>query len=319
MGTSATLAARSTGSTRISDAWPALPLDGWQETYSTLHRWTQIVGKTRLALAPVQNHWWHVPLYITARGLGTSLLPYEDRSFEVEFDFVDHLLVVRTSDGLVRTLPLVSQTVAEFYLEYQSLLRSLAIAVRIWEKPVELEDAAPFSEDRRHAAYDPEAAQRCWHILARTDRVLKQFRGDFIGKCSPSHVWWGAFDIACTRFSGRRGPVHPGGVPYLADRVVREAYSHECISAGWWPGTVGGPVADPAFYAYAYPEPPGCSVAAVGPTGAHYHEGLGEWILPYDVMRAARSPDDALLTFLRSTYAAAAELGGWDRGALERQ
>jgi hypothetical protein len=301
------------------DAWPPLPLDGWQETYATLHRWTQMVGKTRLALAPLQNHWWQVPLYVTARGLGTSLMPYQTRGIEVELDFIDHLLVVRTSDGSGRTIPLVPRSVAEFHLEYQSLLRSLAIDVEIWPVPVELGDATPFPTDRHHASYDGDAAQRCWRIIAQTDRVLKEFRGEFIGKCSPSHLWWGAFDIACTRFSGRRAPVHPGGVPNLADSVVREAYSHECFSAGWWPGTEGGPVASPSFYSYAYPEPSGYRTAAVGPTGAYYHDALGEWILPYEVVRTSSNPDDALLEFLRSSYAAAASLAGWDRAALERR
>jgi hypothetical protein len=215
-----------TASVRPADAWPALPLEDWRETYATVHRWTQIVGKTRLALAPPENHWWQVPLYVTARGLGTSVIPYEDRGFEVEFDFVDHMLVVRSSDGFVRTLPLVSQSVAEFCLEYHALLRSLGIELAIWPVPVELADATPFLEDWRHASYDADAAQRCWRIIAQTARVLKQFRGEFIGKCSPVHLWWGAFDIACTRFSGRRAPTHPGGVPNLADSVVREAYSH---------------------------------------------------------------------------------------------
>jgi hypothetical protein len=308
-----------TSSAPSAQAWPALPLGAWRETYATLHRWTQIIGKTRLALAPPQNHWWQVPLYVTARGLATSVIPYEHRSFEIEFDFLDHSLVVRTSDGPVRALPLISQSVAEFYLDYQSLLRSLGISVEIWPVPVELEDATPFAADRHHASYDADAAERFWRVIVQVDRVLKQFRGDFIGKCSPAHVWWGAFDIACTRFSGRRAPVHPGGAPHLTDGVVREAYSHECISAGWWPGTEGGPVAEPAFYAYAYPEPPGYSFAAVGPDGAHYDDALREWILPYDVVRTASNPDEALLGFLQSTYAEAADRGGWDRGALERR
>jgi hypothetical protein len=306
------------GTSTRAGGWPALPLDGWRDTYATLHRWTQIVGKTRLALAPPQNHWWQVPLYVTARGLGTSPIPYEDRSFEVELDFVGHLLVVRTSDGFVGTLPLMPQSVAEFYLAYESLLHSLAIEPRIWPVPVELAEPVPFADDHEHASYDADAAQRCWRILAQTDRVLKEFRGEFIGKCSPPHVWWGAFDIACTRFSGRRAPVHPGGVPNLADRVVREAYSHECMSAGWWPGTEGGPVADPSFYAYAYPEPAGYPTAAVGPAGAYYHQELREWVLPYDAVRSADDPGDVLLEFLRSSYATAADLGGWDRAALER-
>jgi hypothetical protein len=303
---------------RAAGAWPHLGLHEWQATYETLHRWVQIVGKTRLALAPMQNHWWQVPLYVTARGLGTSTIPYRDLEFEVDFDFLDHELIVRTTDGAVQTLPLVPRSVAEFYVEYRSLLHSLGIEARIWPVPVEMADVTPFTADDVHASYDPDAAQRCWRILARTDRVLKAFRGRFLGKCSPSHVWWGAFDIACTRFSGRRAPVHPGGALNVGDHVMREGYSHECISAGWWPGTPGAPIAEPAFYAYAYPEPPGCAEASVGPAGAHFHEGMREWVLPYDAVRASADPDSAVLEFLESTYAAAAELGNWDRGALER-
>jgi hypothetical protein len=241
-----------------------------------------------------------------------------DLDFEIELDFLDHMLVVRTSEGAVRTLPLVPQSVAEFYLGYRSLLRSLDIEAKIWPVPVEMADAMTFTTDDVHASYDPDAAQRCWRILAQTDRVLKRFRGRFVGKCSPSHVWWGAFDIACTRFSGRRAPPHPGGIPNVADYVMREAYSHECISAGWWPGTTGSPVAEPAFHAYAYPEPPGCPEASIGPSGAHYHQGMREWILPYEVVRNSSDPDASLLEFLESTYTAAADLAGWERAALER-
>ncbi len=305
-------------SVRAAESWPRLPLDEWRATYETLHRWMQIVGKTRLALAPMQNHWWNVPLYVTARGLGTSIIPYRETDFEIELDFLDHMLVVRTSEGAIRTLPLQTQSVAEFYLEYRSLLRSLGIEVKIWPVPVEMADALPFTTDDVHATYDADAAQRCWRILAQTDRVLKEFRGRFVGKCSPSHVWWGAFDIACTRFSGRRAPPHPGGAPNVADYVMREGYSHECISAGWWPGTPGAPVAEAAFYAYAYPEPPGCPEASIGRSGAHYHQGMREWILPYRVVRESSDPDASLLEFLESTYAAAASLGEWDRATLER-
>jgi hypothetical protein len=303
---------------RAADAWPRLPLEDWQATYETLHRWLQIVGKTRLALAPMQNHWWQIPLYVTARGLGTSPIPYRDADFELEFDFIDHMLVVRTSGGAIRTLPLVPQSVADFYLEYRSLLHSLDIEARIWPVPVEMADATPFAADDVHASYDPDAAQRCWRVLLQADRVLKSFRGRFLGKCSPVHFWWGSFDLACTRFSGRRAPRHPGGIPNCPDYVAVEAYSHECMSAGWWPGTPGGPVAEPAFYAYAYPEPPGSPEASIGPRGAHYHTGVREWILPYDVVRESADPDASLLEFLESTYAAAAGLGGWDRAALER-
>jgi hypothetical protein len=299
-------------------AWPRLPLEDWRATYETLHRWLQIVGKTRLALTPMQNHWWQTPLYVTARGLGTSPIPYRDVEFEIEFDFLDHMLVARTSDGAIRTLPLQAQSVADFYLEYRSLLRSLDIEARIWPVPVEIADATPFADDDVHAAYDPDAAQRCWRVLLQADRVLKAFRGRFLGKCSPVHFWWGSFDLACTRFSGRPAPRHPGGVPNCPDYVMVEAYSHECSSAGWWPGTPGSPVAEPAFYAYVYPEPRGAPEASIGPSGAHYHTGMHEWILPYDVVRESADPDASLLEFLESTYVAAAGLGGWDRAALER-
>jgi hypothetical protein len=298
--------------------WPQLARGEWQDTYATLHRWTQIVGKTRLALAPMQNHWWQVTLYLTARGLGTSPMPYRGRSVEIELDFVDHLLIARTSEGVTRTLPLVPQSVADFYREYVAMLRSLGIQPKIWPVPSELADATPFTDDRIHASYDADAAQRCWRILAQTDRVLKEFRGRFIGKCSPSHFWWGGFDLACTRFSGRRAPPHPGGIPNMPDYVTREAYSHECCSAGWWAGSLGGPVEEPAFYAYAYPEPAGCPEAPVRPASARYDRTMREWILPYEALRTARDPDLALLEFLQSTYDVVADLGAWDRAALER-
>jgi uncharacterized protein DUF5996 len=302
--------------TGVAAAWPRLPLDDWQPTYATLQLWTQIVGKTRLRLSPMQNHWWHCTLYVTSRGLGTSPIPYGDRTFEIEFDFIDHQLVVRTSDGETRTLPLVPQSVADFYAEYLALLRSLGFEVRINSRPNEMAEAIPFAEDRVHAAYDGDAAQRSWRVLADADRVLKEFRGRFVGKCSPVHFWWGGFDIACTRFSGRPAPPHPGGIPNLPDYVAREAYSHECISAGWWPG--GGPISEAAFYAYAYPEPPGCPDAVVRPAAARYDRTMREWILPYDAVREVPNPDAALMEFLQSTYEAAAGLGAWDRAALER-
>lgn len=266
----------------------------------------------------MQNHWWQVTLYLSARGLTTSPIPYANRYFEVEFDFVDHSLVVRASDGNIRTLALAPRSVADFYDEYIALLRSLDIELRIWPVPTEMSDTLPFTEDHEHAAYDGDAAQRCWRILFQIDRVVKQFRGRFIGKCSPSHFWWGGFDLSCTRFSGRRAPQHPGGIPNLADWVTREAYSHECISAGWWPGSIGGAVVEPAFYAYAYPEPPGCPEAQIEPAAAEYHMGMREWIMPYEAVRTAADPDRELLKFLESTYATAADLGGWDRAELER-
>ncbi len=298
-------------------AWPPLPLEGWQDTFATLHLWTQMVGKTRLALSPMENHWWQVALYVTPRGLTTSPIPHGRRTFEVSFDFVDHVLAARTSDGDTRTLPLAARPVADFYRDYVALLGSLGIALSIRPVPSEIADPIPFADDRVHAAYDPDAANRCWRVLVQTDRVLKRFRGRFLGKCSPVHFWWGAFDLACTRFSGRPAPRHPGGVPNLPDYVAVEGYSHECISAGWWPG--GGPLAGPAFYAYAYPEPPGCPQAEIRPAGAYYHPELHEWILPYDAVREAADPDAVLLAFLQSTYETAAELGNWDRAALERR
>jgi hypothetical protein len=300
----------------VQEAWPALPLDEWKPTFETLHRWTQIVGKTRLALAPLQNHWWNVTLYLTARGLSTSPIPYDTRAFEIEFDFIEHQLVVRTSDGDARSIPLVAESVADFYQGYRDLLRTLDVDVSIRPVPTEMGDVMPFDEDQTHASYDADAANRCWRALAQADRVMKVFRGRFIGKCSPVHFWWGSFDLACTRFSGRRAPRHPGGIPNCPDYVTLEAYSHECISAGWWPG--GGAVAEPAFYAYAYPEPPGCSDAPLKPESAFYHPEFHEWILPYDAVRTAANPDAALLDFLQNTYDAAATFGAWDRPGLER-
>ena len=304
--------------TRWTETWPRLSLGEWQETYATLHRWTQIVGKTRLSLAPMQNHWWQVTLYLTTRGLGTSPIPYDERTFDVEFDFLDHVLAVRTGEGATGSMSLGPKSVADFYDEYLALLRSLDIEPKIHAVPMELPDVLPFTDDLEHASYDADAAQRCWRILAQADRVLKEFRGRFIGKCSPSHFWWGGFDLSCTRFSGRRAPPHPGGIPNCPDFVTRGAYSHECISAGWWPGSVGSPVSEPAFYAYAYPEPNGYSAARVRPNAARYDTTMREWILPYEAVRASHDPDATLLEFLSSTYDAAATLGGWDRVALER-
>ena len=308
-----------TRSERKAERWPQLTLDEWAPTQTTLHRWTQMVGKTRLALAPMQNHWWQVVMYVTDRGLTTSPIPYDDgRTFDVNFDFNDHKLTARTSDGDTRTLPLVPQSVADFYAEYMSMLRSLGIQVKIMPVPMELTDTMRFTEDRTHASYDPAAAHRCWQVLVQADRALKRFRGRFIGKSSPSHFWWGAFDLSCTRFSGRPAPPHPGGIPNCPDYVTLEAYSHECISAGWWPGTVGSPVAEPAFYAYSYPEPPGCDAAPVRPEGAYYHPVMHEWILPYERVRSSPDPEGALLDFFQSTYEAAADLAKWDRASLER-
>jgi len=298
--------------------WPSLPLADWNDTKDTLHRWLQIVGKTRLALSPPVNHWWHVTFYPTANGLTTSPMPYETRTVEVEFDFVNHDLLIRTSDGATRALPLVPRTVADFYHEYVSLLDSLGIRVHIRPVPSEMEDELPFTEDRQHRSYDPDATNRCWTILSEGGLVIQRFRGGFLGKCSPVHVFWGGFDLACTRFSGRRAPPHPGGIPHLPDWITREAYSHECISAGWWPGSAGGPVAEPAFYAYSYPEPQGFGDAQVRPAAAYYDRNLREFILPYEAVRTAARPDEMLLDFLQTTYEAGADLGGWDRPSLER-
>jgi hypothetical protein len=302
----------------VDTAWPRLPLAEWQDTYKALHLRAQIVGKTRLALSPMENHWWQVAFYLTARGLTTSPMPGGARTLEVELDFLDHQLRLRSSDGGQRILPLRAGSIADFYDGYLEALRELDFHPPIWPVPTEMEEAVPFTELREPAPYDSDAAQRCWRALVQADRLLKRFRGRFLGKCSPVHFWWGGFDLACTRFSGARAPEHPGGVPHLADWVTREAYSHACISAGWWPGTAGR-LAEPAFYAYAYPEPAGCPEAVVRPAAAYYHPELREWILPWDAVRTAADPELDVMQFLQSTYEAAATLGKWDRAALERQ
>lgn len=298
-----------------ASAWPELPLAEWQDTYATLHLWTQIIGKVRLALAPFLNHWWQATLYVTPRGLTTSPIAYGTRTFAIDFDFIDHTLRFATSDGGVGTLPLRRQSVADFYAATMAALRALDVDVSIWSRPVEIERPVPFELDRQHAAYDPDAAQRFWRVLVQTDRVLTDFRARFIGKVSPVHFFWGAFDLAVTRFSGRRAPMH-GPVPNVADFVVQEAYSHEVSSLGFWPG--GGPVPEPVFYAYAYPEPEGFKETRVAPEGAYYHQELGEFLLPYEIVRSAASPDAALLAFAQTTYEAAADLARWERAALER-
>jgi hypothetical protein len=301
--------------TSPSEVWPALPFDAWQDTCKTLHLWTQIVGKIRLAQTPWINHSWHATFYLTARGMTTSPIPYDGRAFEVDFDFIDHALLVRASDGAERRLPLSAQPVADFYAAVLVALAELDLQVRIHGVPNEIPDATPFQQDRMHSAYDPEYAQRFWRVLLQVDRVFKQFRTGFLGKVSPVHFFWGSFDLAVTRFSGRPAPQHPGGVPSLPDPVTREAYSHEVSSAGFWPG--GGAVDYPAFYSYAYPTPAGFDSAPVQPEAAFYHKEMGEFILPYDVVRTAEAPDEVLVGFLQSTYRAAAELGRWDRAALE--
>ncbi len=299
-----------------SELWPALPLEPWQSTCATLHRWTQIVGKIRLAGMPWINHSWHVTLYVTARGLTTASIPWKGHSFQIDFDFIDHKLLICASDGSVRSLALRPRSVADFYRELMASVRELDIDVVIYAAPNELEDATPFAQDETHASYDADSANRFWRVLAGAERVFTEFRSRFIGKCSPAHFFWGSLDLAVTRFSGRPGPQHPGGVPHLPDRVVREAYSHELSSAGFWPGDRRVPY--PAFYSYAYPEPAGFSKAAVLPAGAFYSSELHEFLLPYDAMRKSESPDRTLLDFLQSTYEAAADLGRWDRAALEK-
>jgi hypothetical protein len=299
-----------------SDAWPDLPLDAWRDTYATLHLWLQIVGKIRHAQGPRLNHCWGDTLYVTARGLTTSPIPDRDRIFEIDFDFIDHQVRIQADDGRSGAVALRPQSVAAFYRSLFDELGRVGVDVRIHRRPNEVADPIPFDRDETHASYDPEYANRFWRVLAESDRVFKQFRARFIGKCSPVHFFWGAPDLAVTRFSGRPAPRHPGGIPNLPDEVTREAYSHEVSSAGFWPG--GGPVAHAAFYAYAYPEPPGFADAKVGPAGAFYSKDLREFLLPYDTVRRAASPDQTLLAFLQSTYEAAADLAGWDRRSLER-
>ena len=295
--------------------WPELPLQSWRATYETLHLWTQIVGKIRLTRAPWLNHSWHVALYVTARGLTTSPIPDGTRTFQIDFDFIDHELRIATSDGARRQFALAGQSVASFYAAIMAALTDLGIHLAIDEISSELPDPVRFSVDKAHATYDPEAVRRFLQILVNVDRVFKQFRTGFLGKASPVHFFWGSFDLTVTRFSGRRAPRHPGGIPNLSDDVTCEAYSHEESSAGFWPGS--GAIDYPAFYSYAYPEPPGFRTAKVGPEAAFFSEALGEFILPYDAVRNATEPDQALLEFLQSTYDAAADAAKWDRDALE--
>jgi hypothetical protein len=301
--------------TPVPNPWPALPLADWRDTSETLHRWTQIVGKIRLALTPWLNHSWQTTLYVTPRGLTTSPIPYCDRTFSIDFDFLAHALVIRPDWGPERRVALRPRTVADFYADLMRTLALLDIDVSINCLPNEVPDTTPLDQDTTHGAYDPEYAQRFWRVLVQCDRVFKTFRTGFLGKASPVHFFWGSFDLAVTRFSGRRAPIHPGGVPHLPDAVTREAYSHEVSSAGFWPG--GGLVDYPAFYSYAYPTPSGFKDARVGPEAAFFHAELGEFILPYDAVRGAEDPGEVLLDFLQSTYDAAADLGGWDRAALD--
>lgn len=295
-----------------SKPWPVLTLSDWEDSRATVHMWTQIVGKVRLALEPRLNHWWQVPLYVSARGLTTSLMHAGERGIEIEFDFIDHRLVLRTTVGDVRVVALEPRTVASFYDATMAALHELGVRVEILARPVEIAEAIPFADDVEHHAYDAEAVQRFWLALVQADRVLRRFRSRFIGKNSPVHFFWGGFDLATTRFSGRRAPLHPGGVPNCADWVMQEAYSHEVSSCGFWPGGSE----EGSFYCYAYPEPPGFATYAVGP-GARYDAELGEFVLPYRAVRTSDDPDSMLLAFLQNTYEAAAETGHWDRQALE--
>jgi Family of unknown function (DUF5996) len=299
----------------VTTGWPALPLEEWQDTCATLHMWTQIVGKVRLALAPMLNHWWQVPLYVTTRGLTTSPIPHGSNSFEISFDFLDHKLLIQTSNDTVRTLELAPRSVADFYQAFMVALQSLGIDVKIRTMPVEIRNPIPFDRDTQHYTYVPEHAQRFWRVLHQADRVLQRFRCRFLGKASPVHFFWGSFDLAVTRFSGRAAPQHPGGVPNLADWVAQLAYSHEVSSCGFWPG--GDPLREAVFYAYAYPEAAGFRSSRVQPAGAYYHDALHEFVLPYDAVRRSDHPDATLLSFAQSTYEAAADSAHWDRQALE--
>ncbi len=300
-----------------AETWPGLPFEEWRETLATLHMWTQVVGKVRLAQAPLVNHWWQVPLYVTSRGLTTSPMPYQRSTFQVDFDFVEHRLRIETSLGDSVEFKLRPCTVADFYQEFMLNLYVLGLdEVKIWTTPVEVPDPIPFEQDETHKSYDPEYANRFWRALVQSERVFQQFRSGFAGKCSPVHFFWGSFDLAVTRFSGRRAPEHPG-TPGVADSITREAYSHEVSSAGFWPG--GPALPEPIFYSYAYPEPEGFNAARVGPEAAYYNTDFKEFVLPYEAVRASEDPDAALLDFLQTTYEAAATQAHWDRASLERE
>jgi hypothetical protein len=299
-----------------STDWPALIFDDWADSCATLHLWTQVVGKIRLAHAPMINHWWHVPLYVTCRGLTTSPIPYRARHFQIDFDFLDHCLTIATSTGQIETMQLGPRSVADFYTEIMDRLRGLGLETRIWTMPVEIEEAIPFDQDSEHHSYDPESANRFWRILLQANRVFTQFRSGFVGKVSPVHFFWGSFDLAVTRFSGRAAPPLKSNSPNVGEWVMREAYSHEVSSCGFWPGNGG--FGRPAFFSYAYPEPPGFAGAATSPDRTYYDQNQGQFILPYDAVREAQSPDEYLMQYLNSTYRAAADLAHWDRLALER-
>jgi hypothetical protein len=297
-----------------SNQWRPLPFAEWKETAITLHMWTQIVGKIRLVLSPWTNHSWHVTLYVTSRGLTTSPIPYGSYTFEILFDFIDHQLLIDKSDGARRTIPLKPQSVAEFYRTVMKTLSDLELPVTINTMPNEIENPIPFDQDEEHRSYDREYAKRFWRVLVQSDRVFKDFRSRFCGKCSPVHFFWGSFDLAVTRFSGRPAPPHPGGIPHLPDAITREAYSQEVSSLGFWPGNVAAPT--PIFYSYAYPEPSGFTEAKVQPAAAFYEPKFREFMLSYDEVRTAQKPDEVLLGFAQSTYDAASILGKWDRDAL---
>ena len=301
---------------RTTNAWPELPLAEWKDTYDTLHRWTQIIGKIKLALTPQVNQWWNCTLHVTPHGLTTCLMYSNNRLLQIEFDFISHLLLFETADNPIKTIALRPCSVAKFYQEVMATLRSLGISVAIWTTPVEIPERTPFERDNKHKSYDPEYVQRLWRILAQTNRVFSEFRSRFIGKVSPVHFYWGSFDLAVTRFSGRPAPTHPGA-PYVARYVMVEAYSHEVSSCGFWPG--GGAVNEPVFYAYSYPEPRGFKQYPIQPKEAIYQMQMGEFLLPYDVVRTADSPDDVLMAFLQSSYEAAATCGKWNRNVLELQ
>ena len=298
-----------------TESWPSIRLADWKDTYATLHMWTQVVGKIRLELTPRANHWWNVPLYVNSRGLTTSIIPYGDRFFEMEFDFLEHQLHINTTDPQSASIALVPRSVADFYSELMAKLHSLRIEVNIWKMPVEVPDAIPFDQDNVHASYDAEHVQRLWRILLSVDNVFKAFRSQFLGKSSPVHFFWGSFDLAVTRFSGRRAPERNDPDPVLA-KIMREAYSHEVISAGWWPGS--GEITEAAFYCYAAPTPVGFDQQPVRPSAAFYHSGLGEYLLMYDEVRRAESPRKSLLGFLQSTYEAGVKAGNWPHEALEQ-
>ena len=299
-----------------AEAWPSLPFDSWKDTFATLHMWLQMVGKVRMALTPRLNHWWNVVLYVSPRGLTTSAMSHGERDFEMEFDFLDHQLHIRASDGSAHHLALAPRTVADFYRELMATLKSMGLDVKIWKMPVEIPDPIPFDRDTTHASYDAAAAHKFWRILLSVEAVFQQFRAQFIGKSSPVHFFWGACDLAVTRFSGRRAPERNDADPVLR-KIMREAYSHEVLSAGWWPGNNQFPA--PAFYVYGAPEPPGFGQQPVRPRQVAYNKELGEFILLYEDVRRAPSPSTALMQFLESTYEAGANLGKWDRSALERR